>query len=347
MIKLKKNIFFMLFLTALILISGCTGKKDASKLTENARVGSDGIVVSFVSNSPPPILHVEQDADNVFSVVLQLNNKGAFPQPDEGQNGLAPQLGKLYLSGYDTKIIVFKEKNSNDRYSDLAKKTLEGKSTINPNGGIDFAIFEGRIMSENLNVEKYEPTLLATACYDYNTIASPQVCIDPDPYSTVSTKKACSINDISMSNQGAPIAVTGINEEALATKTQFRITIKNVGGGDAIKYTSIDKCDPFGNVKLDREDIDKVFLAEATIGKSQLQCSPFAEGNAKDTTGFVRLVNGVGSIICELKKEDYAQTNSAYTTPFKVQLSYIYKITAQRQISIKKETGGLAGGSVG
>ena len=343
-INLKKNFIFALFLITLILISGCKGK-DVKKSIENIRVGTEGIVASFVANNPPPTIHVEEGADNSFKVVLQLNNKGAYPQPDEGQNGLAPEFGKLYLSGYDTKIIELKEKESGVAYSDLTKKTLEGKSTINPNGGIDFVNFEGKIDANNLNVEKYEPTLLVTSCYKYNTIASPQVCIDPDPYSTISTKKVCSVNDISLSNQGAPIAVTKIEEEALATKTQFRITVKNVGGGDVIKEASTEKCDPFGSSKIDREDIDKVLLEEATIGKKQLDCGPFAEGNVQDTKGFVRLINGEGSIICKLNKDDYGQTNSAYTSPLKVQLSYIYKTTTDRKITIKKEKGGLGGGS--
>ena len=347
MINLKNNFIFSLFLILLVLIFGCSTGKNTQKSIEDIRIGTEGIVASFVANSPPPTIHVEQGADNSFKVVLQLNNKGTYPQPDEGQNGLAPEFGKLYLSGYDTKIIELKEKESGAPYSDLTKKTLEGKSTINPNGGIDFINFEGKVITENLNVEKYEPTLLATSCYKYNTIASPQVCIDPDPYSTISTKKVCSVNDISLSNQGAPIAVTKIEEEALATKTQFRITVKNVGGGDVIKEASTEKCDPFGSSKLDREDIDKVLLEEATIGKKPLDCGPFAEGNVQDTKGFVRLINGEGSIICKLNKDDYGQTNSAYTSPLKVQLSYIYKTTTDRKIIIKKETGGLSGGNAG
>lgn len=349
--NLKKRFVLASLLILLLVISSCslTGKKGAStsskskKTVEDIRVGTQGIVLSFLPNNPPERVVVEQGVENPIKVVLQLNNKGAYPQPDEGVSGLAPGFGRVYLSGYDNNIIKF-TRNS----FDLSHTTLEGKSTINPNGGIDFVTFDGNIIADNLNVERYEPTLLATACYYYFTIAGPQVCIDPDPYSTITQKKVCEVADTALSNQGAPIAITKITEEALATKTQFRITVKNVGGGEVIKGSAsagteaMDKCNPFGENKLGREDIDKIFLQEVKLGTKDLQCGPFADqSSVKGTNGFVRLINGEGSIICELPKSDYGQTNSAYTTPLKIKLSYVYKNTAERKVLIKKETSGL------
>ena len=368
MINLKKNnlkkiffkekfFFLIIILILLILISGCSkssklGKKTTKKSVEEIRIGTEGIVVIFVPNNPPAIVHVEKDAPNEVKAVLQLNNKGAYPQPDEGVRGLAPGFGRLYLSGYDTNIVEFTQKSI-----DLSQLALEGKSTINPNGGLDFVTFDGKVIYDNLNVEKYEPTLLVTACYYYFTIAGPQVCIDPDPYSTIIKKKVCEVNPITLSNQGAPIAVTRIDEEALAQKTHFRITIKNVGSGEVIKATayditgptpeSFDKCNPFGEKKLEREDVDKVFLQEAIVGNKALKCGPFAEGSVEGFQGLVRLINGEGSIICKLDKTDYAPTNTAYTTPLKIKISYLYKTTAERKFTIKKETSGLGGESGG
>lgn len=351
--KLKKKYILTALLILLIAISACslTGKKGTStsksskKSVEDIRVGTQGIVISYLPNNPPERLVVEEGAENTIKVVMQVNNKGAYPQPDEGpKRGLAPDPAKLYLSGYDQNIIKF-----SPREVDLSAKTLEGRSTINPGGGIDFVDFNGKMIYDNLNVDKYEPTLLATACYHYNTIASPQVCIDTDPYSEISTKKVCQVSDITLSNQGAPIAVTKIAEEALATKTQFRITIKNVGGGDAIKITSDQKCDPLGTDKLQREDIDKVYLVGVSLGNKQLNCGPYADGPIKALSGFMRLINGEGNLICEFPRQDYPQgVNTAYTTPLKVHLAYVYRTTIERKVTIKRETGGsLGGGSSG
>lgn len=335
----KAVVFLLLFL--LILISGCSkGKKTTTKDLGEVRAGTEGIVVNFLPNAPPSIIHVEQSADNGFDVVLEVRNKGAYPQADEVSE-VQNNFGKVYLSGYDTKIITFESKDSNS--NDLNAIALEGKSTINPNGGQDIMSLAGRIDANSLNVEKYETTLLATACYRYGTILGYAVCIDPNPYSTVNEKKVCHVQDISLSNQGAPIAVTKIDEEAFATKTQFKIAIKNVGSGNVIGIFAFNKCDPFGN--MEREDIDKVFVDEVSIGSYALECSPFVYGGVKGTTGYIRLINNEGYLICELPKSEYGQTSTAYTTPLKIRLSYAYRNSVERKLQIIKESNGLSGGA--
>ena len=104
MVSLKKNMIFALFIS-LILISGCTGKKSAEKSLEEIRAGTEGITMSFLLNSPPDKIHVDKEAtdgnSNSFEVALELRNKGAFPQPGEGDS----PTGRIYLSGYDPEII--------------------------------------------------------------------------------------------------------------------------------------------------------------------------------------------------------------------------------------------------
>lgn len=345
MIKLTKRFFFVLFFLTLILISSCTSGKNTKKSIEEIRIGSEGIVVSFLPNAPPEKIHVEQGEKNEFEVVLELKNKGAYPQPDEGTSGLGPEFGKIYLSGFDRKIIELSSKDGES--GDLSTKTLEGKSTINPNGGQDILSFTGKIDFNNLNVEKYEPTLLATACYYYNTIAGPSVCIDPNPYSTIKEKKVCEVQDITLTNQGAPVAVTRVDEEAFATKTRFKITVKNVGSGEVMKADAANsKCDPSGTDKIVREDIDKVNLMSVKIADKELTCQPFVDGPVTGTKGLIRLANnGEGFVVCELPSSDYNNKVSAYTTPLKIQLSYGYRNTAEKKIQIKKESPGLSGGS--
>ncbi|MBI3035752.1 hypothetical protein HYY71_05515 [Candidatus Woesearchaeota archaeon] len=350
MINLKKRLIAALFLFLLILTAGCklTGKTGTSKDSKSAksiediRVGTQGIIMSFLPNAPPERIYVEQNApteSSSFDVVLELRNKGAYPQPDEPVKPAAEfaGLGKLYLSGFDNKIIKL-DKNS----IDLNPIALEGKSTINPNGGQDIIEFKASIDSSSLNVERYEPTLLATVCYAYHTVAGPSVCIDPNPYSVVKEKKVCEIKPLTFPSQGAPIAITRIDEEAFTTKTQFKITIKNVGGGDVLRRGPSEevfaKCDPSGDKKIGREDIDKVYLQEVKISNKELQCGPYAEGLVKGLQGYVRLINGEGFVICELPKEEYTNKATAYTTPIKITLAYGYRTTAERKLQIKRES---------
>ena len=338
----KKNflrkIFFILIL--LILISGCKGKKSAEKSLEEIRSGTQGIVMNFLPNFPPEKVHV--DADNTFDVILEVRNLGAFPQSDEISDS-ADTLGKIYLSGYDSNIVRFEP-----YFKSLNERLLGGKSAINPVGGSDIVKFTGMVIVDNLNVEKYEPILLTTLCYRYDTISEPSVCIDPEPYPTAQEKKVCEVNDITLSSQGAPIAVTRIDEEAFASGTQFKITIKNVGGGDVIKTSddSIEKCNPFsgfgalGGEKFGVEDIDKVRLEEIKAGKNKLKCGPFIDGSLKGESGYIRLLNGEGTIVCQLLKEAYG-SNTAYITPLQIKLSYVYRTSIQKKIQIIKERIGI------
>ena len=342
MIKKEKKLFLALFLILLISISSCTSGKNTKKSVEEIRVGSEGIAINFLTNAPPDTIHVEQGKTNQFDIIIEIKNKGAYPQPDEGISGSAPKFGKVYLSGFDGKIIDLKSKDNNN--GDLSIKSLQGRSTINPDGGQDLLSFTGSIDYINLNVEKYEPVLLATACYGYMTVAGPAVCIDPNPYSTIKEKKVCEVQNIVLSNQGAPVAVTRIDEEAFATKTRFKITVKNVGTGDVMKEDAAsNKCDPRGEARIAREDIDKVKLESAKIAGRELQCQPFVDGQVIGQSGLIRLTNnGEGFAICELPSSDYSNKVSAYTTPLLIQLSYGYRNTIEKKIMIKREASGSA-----
>ena len=337
--QLARVQLFVLFLILLLSISGCGGRGDTKTSIEDIRVGTEGIVMSFLPNSPPDTIHV--DADNTFDVLLEVRNLGAFPQPDEliKTAALGHDSGRVYISGIDPYIVHFIE-----RHKPIDFRKLQGRSTINPNGGEDVLTFKGIVDTLNLNVERYEPILLVTACYRYLTVAEPPVCIDPQPYSTFKERKVCEAQDISLSSQGAPIAITKIEEEALAQKTLFKITIKNVGRGDVIKLESYEKCSPYSDVsgKLEREDIDKVLLEGVAVGSKILQCSPFIDDNIKGESGYIRLLNGEGSIVCELSKNDYAPGSSAYTTPLQIVLTYVYRDFIEKRLQIIKETRGIS-----
>jgi len=334
-----RKLFLVAMLFLLLSISACSKKKAVEKKLEDIRTGTQGIVMNFLPNAPPNKIHVDIDS-NTFDVILEARNKGAYPQPED-VGSIQNNFGYVFLSGYDPKIIEFKT-SAGSYINYLKPTTLEGKSTINPNGGLDILTFNGIVNVNNLKVEKYEPTLLATSCYYYETTAGPSVCIDPNPYSVTTEKKVCQVQSVSLSNQGAPIAVTRIDEEALAGRTQFKITIKNVGGGDVIK--SLDKC---ATSKITREDIDKLSVYWVSISDKALECGPYAEGpygeslvggrTTSTSGGVVRLISGEGFIICNFQKENYKESITAFTTPIFIKLGYGYRTSIEKKIQIKKE----------
>ena len=321
---------FLILLLLLLMLAGCAKKPDEQKFE---KTGTEGIVVNFVAGQPPDKIYAEPNSANNLDVVLEIRNKGVYPEPGKGSgiNGLGPRFGRIYLSGYDEKIIVNLDKPKDTTKQDLSEFALEGKSPINPNGGQDIIGFTGMIDFNKLNVNIYEPILSATACYYYETETGPSICIDSQPYSTI--EKVCQVQDLSLSSQGAPIAITRIDQETFATKTQFRITIKNVGNGE-VAEPEPSRC---STQTLDRDQIDKVRLEFARVSTVSLDCGPFVDNSVKSSSGVIRLISGEGSIICEFPSDLYSNKLNAYTTPLSIRLSYTYRTHVQRNLMIVKE----------
>lgn len=350
--NIKSFFAIFLFVSIIFLISSC-GSKSPTTAKEDVRTGTEGISMNFLPNNPPDKIHADNAGTNNFDVILEIRNKGAYPQPEDlVANSLGGPAGKIYLSGYDPYIMELTPKSGfSAAGTDLNKLALDGKSTINPSGGQDLLAFQGRIPDYGkLTTDIYNINLLATVCYQYQTVVGPTVCIDPDPFTTISQKKVCAVNGITLSSQGAPIAITRIDEEAFDQRTQFKITFKNVGGGDVIKKESLPKCDPYGkgesasatslsSNKIERDDLDKVYLDYVKIADRPITCGPFIDGTVKGSSGLVRMINGEGFIICELQKSkgEYSQTNTAYTTPMVMKLSYGYRTTIQRTLQVIRE----------
>ncbi len=288
-----------------------------------------------------------RDAYGSVNVLQMASYKEAYEKyVKETFGGLAASFagGKIFLSGFDGNIIKFDATSK-----ELSALFLPAVSSVNPLGGLDTVEFDGKITASKVAVDSYDPTILATLCYPYFTKASPTVCIDPFPFDD-RQQKVCSIGSQTLPSQGAPIAITRIDQEAATNNIKFKITIKNVGKWDVLKPGSdesnvniLDKCSLSADVAgkkpaLDRKDFDKIKLEKVEIGSVDLfkngKCGPFADGS----TDIIRLFNGEGFIICSLDISSLGTIPSAYTTPLNIQLSYSYRSTASRHIKISKLT---------
>jgi len=358
---IKINITFsILFIILLIISTGCDLiiKKDNASETDEV-TGTKGLTMEFVKNFPQDEYILSGGDKEGIEIVLDVRNEGAFtPSTDnfldiniENIDGATDEqgFGNIFLGGFDDKIIISDDDiKGMDKTQSLGNLFLPGKSSINPRGGIDTISFNGKIITANVHIDQYEPTILATMCYSYLTEAGPSVCIDFNPYDT-REDKVCNIESKSFSSQGAPIAVTKIVQEATKNKIRFKITIENVGSGDTINFKSLDKCIPSPDKGLDREDFDFVELLSVTVGTNELfiptknsesslilsKCGPFA----KENSNLIRLFNGEGFVICTLDKEDFSNVQSAYTTPLNIILRYGYRETISKKIKITKLKG--------
>ncbi len=353
----KRGRFVFVMMAALLLaisVTGCDkiegkGKKESTEFVR----GPEGLVMEFVPNYPQDKFIVRKpkpdEEGEPISVLIEVRNKGTYPpedKPDDNVNeNIYFGLGALHLSGFDTSIIQMKKLSQRigQTNGDFIMY-LPAASSVNPLGSIDTAEFDGIISTDNILIDSYNPTILVTACYPYFTKSTPTICIDPEPFDT-RQEKVCTIGSQTVPNQGAPVAVTRIDQEAAAGKIQFKITIKNVGNGDVIWDKDgliglggdtglLNRCDPNQGGRLDRKDFDRVQLEKVKIGDKNLfadgKCAPFADG----TNNIVRLFNGEGFVICTYDVPGTVQ--SAYTTPIDIELRYAYRSTISKPIQIKK-----------
>jgi hypothetical protein len=348
----KEVVLLGILFLGILLVSGCDkfGKQETDS-TEFEK-GPEGLVMEFVPNYPADN-YIVGNQDEPISILVDVRNKGTYPPEGDSAEHTYFGNGKFHLSGFDTSIIDIKPMSK--EIGNPFKLYLEAASNINPVGGIDTAEFEGVIKQDKILIDEYNPTILVTACYPYFTKTTPAVCIDPKPFDT-RQEKVCTVGSQNLETQGAPISVTRIDQEAAGNKIQFKITIENVGNGDVMwKGWGSDfqgllkRCSPLekdsnGEGRLLRDDFDRVLLEKVKIGSVDLfangKCAPFADG----TNNIIRLFNGEGFVICTLDinsdaaQEEFANVQSAYTTPIDIGLRYMYRSTISKPIQIKKLT---------
>jgi len=298
----------MLLLAIAVLITGCTGIGIGKQKAETLPVphtGTKGITMSFIPNAPPSLMYIESGSTTVpYQIVISIKNEGAYT--------VAPEI---YLLGFDSNI--FGNLGNSQYPTPTTVNQLEGKSAQNPEGG--FTQFTKDVGTVNLpsGTDQLSFNLMAAACYPYQTEASLPVCIDPDPYGVVMSK-ACTTSGIPAGSQGAPVAITSVQQDSLPNKAIFKITVSNVGGGQV--YTSTADC-----MNLKYGDTDKVDYSTVTIGTNipPTTCSPLSP---------LVLTKGVATITCIFN----IPQNQAFTSTLNIHLDYGYMNTIQKQVQIKK-----------
>ena len=169
-----KKIHIILPIILLVFILGCGSRANnqGPGNTNNYRSGTQGLEVSFPTGLPDQIY--ENDRNVRF--VVEVRNRGAFPQIDEENEFDA----YLWVGGHDKDIIDI----SPDNGIRLDGRELEGRSTYNDDGGYSAEQFDANVYDLPSGASIYQPNLIFTTTYFYKTIASPIVCIDPEPRST-------------------------------------------------------------------------------------------------------------------------------------------------------------------
>ena len=287
--KLAFLTLFMIFITS------CSLAGEQSDST-SWRTGTEGIRMSFVSNSPPS----EALSGQEINVMVQYTNRGA-----QDLNNI-----RFYLTGYDSSILPFS-------LVDSPNLPLLGKSSFNPEGSYSDFVSWSAFVNPPSNIDSFQQDILVTACYQYSTIANPEICIDPQKFEYTDSP-SCNFDVRNLgSSQGGPIAVTNIKAKTTKDKILLEIYFENKGSGISF-IQGIDNC----HVNLQRKDIDTVNVQSVTLsGGRSFTCKP---------DNPVRMTNGKGFIICERPMSG----NSYYVSPLTVTLTYNYRQSISKQMTV-------------
>ncbi len=294
---MKKELYFC-FVFFLLILASCTNDTGSSSgKNTNWRTGTDGIKINFMADNPPSEVFSNQE----LSVIVEYSNKGAYDV-----NNL-----RVYLMGYDKSILFGSPVQSTNSIA------IEGKNQYATQGSqTSYISWKTRVNSPQ-QVDSFKQDLTATACYHYQTIATPTICVDPKKGSLVSSNSCkFTVQDLG-SNQGGPIAVTSVTQKTTDTKVYLEIVFENKGGGTVFSSSSSDNC--YNNIDI--RDIDTLNWIKVSTPSSSFVCKP---------EGKLRLTNGKGFAICEggLSGQSY------FVTPLNIVLDYNYRQSISKTISI-------------
>ncbi len=281
---------------------------------EKIHTGTEGLVLSTVSGAPPPEVLTEQD----FSMVVKLENQGA-----------------TNIKGGKLKLIM------NQDYLDphgvvSADFDLEGKSLVNPVGGVDFVTFlmTSKVLKETMSTY-HDSELILLACYAYSSSMRKEVCVDTDLFNlnAENKEKVCQQSAFDPGTQGGPVVIykvepkyTGKDKEIYP---QYVIYVKNAGRGQIIDNTKVETA---CGTATTGEDFWNIVKVSAKLGNQTLDCEPKLEGS---TEAGIRLREGLDFFKCRATTFIPPGTPS-YVGVLQVNVTYGYTESISRTVKIRR-----------
>ena len=309
--KPNKNIKMILLSVVILVlfISGCVSNPFVKPTTQDdLRTGRQGILMEFLTNAPPS----ETYEDYPFQIGVMLKNIGAY-DIKEGFVSFTIEEGYMELMNQNDEVVRF---------------SLKGKSVSLPTGDQLVKIIKVKTKKIDEQSEKHDSTILANVCYKYQTKKDITTCIDTDVYNLKKMQKVCIVRDITLTPQGAPVAITKIESEMLPAeddnliKPSFKIYIKNVGNGEVIdkgKISEVCSSEPLEHKELNTVDI-KVMLSN-----EELECKPIP-----------LKLKGEGDVVRCVLEKGVPKDRATYTAPLTIELNYGYTYSISKKIMIKK-----------
>ena len=254
--------------------------------------GSEGLAISYLDSAPPDVLYDGTD----FKVGLLVHNKGAKDVGDAVVS--VSTLDKYFaIPNNPAKSVSVKAKSFFRRSGEKKPLFLSG------------SVRDGSVDYDGLTVP-----LITTVCYSYTTHVEENLCIDPDIYNLDERQKACAVRDLVLQDQGAPVAVTRVEESIIeddgALDVYLKAHIRNLAGGLVANAPPATLC---GSGSLGEKQVDRLKVS-GKLGTIPLTCG---------VNGIVRMDAGEADITCTAR----LTAKEEYTTTLTMDITYGYSST--------------------
>jgi hypothetical protein len=304
----------ILLVLSLFLVAGCTGGNNVGPLSQNYFEGYDGLEIEFIESKNP--LTVYERTPIPLSILV--SNDGALDIGINNSGKLSFTYDDFYL-GYNEEDPLFNE-----------VIMLHGKSYFYPEGEKSIVIlpsFQSKVVKGPR--EEPETTLYVNLCYPYKTLLLEEVCIDMTSVTHDAREQVCAFEDLSFSDQGAPLAITSIEVEmqpiGQGVRPVFVVHVENKGSGALLSPVPEDKIHEACDVQyLQRANWSTVKVS-AILSNDTLTCYPET----------MKLIGGKGFTRCMSTIPQYSAALNYYS-PLRVQLDYVYTTSISKDIKIER-----------
>ena len=324
---------YQILILCTILLAGCSlGKPAADQgpaLSDYGYIhsGTEGVAASFLEDFPPASLKISDDIET--QIVLDLHNRGAASVKD----------ASVFLEANPALVELSVE---------IKKISLEGKSALFSRGETGSLEFDAKIRKLRPEKDAEETDIRASVCYAYITEAQIDACIDTDKYRAERGSAVCSARVISLSDQGAPIALVKVEQNFIPLRQggvqeitpQYVLTFMNVGKGLVIGphstdgvcarnlgWASLTQSMPFEEDASDGQIFD-VIKVSGQLGGKGLICGGLYSKE-------VSLEDGEATVTC-IASSSRAITEPSMISPLVIRAEYGYLSTITKHIKIEK-----------
>lgn len=278
------RITLVIGIALLLLLVGCGGQGVERSTAYNFKQGITEVEFRVLPNAPPEQIYPDSD----FKIIVEVDNQAAYDALDV----------EVHIVGINDYYFLVDQMPQQ-------VPLLAGRSALAPAGEKTFVEFDGRSQDLFQNAEEYNTLFFVNGRYTSRMDFVDSLCINQNLYAVydagceVEARKA-------YAGQGAPLAVTDVEEINSREGVEFRLHLKNRGNGKATFAT----------------------LEGATLGGKDIDC----EFQRSVDTKTIQFEEGKQEAVAICKSA--ARSAQSYVTTLAVRFVYGYEVRQEQRLRL-------------